>query len=53
MITMHILSALSQTEEPKNYEMEKLDLRWHKAVNEELHVLEKKSKLGNIRATKK
>jgi transposase InsO family protein len=35
------LNALSQTEEPKNYEMAKLDLRWHKAMNEELHALEK------------
>jgi hypothetical protein len=35
------LSVLSQTEESKNYEMIKLDLRWHKAMNEELHALEK------------
>jgi hypothetical protein len=35
------LSALSQTEESENYEMAKLDLRWHKTMNEELHALEK------------
>jgi hypothetical protein len=37
------LSALSQIEEPKNYEMAKLDPRCHYTMNEELHTLEKKN----------
>jgi hypothetical protein len=40
------LNSLSQTDEPKNFEIAKLDPKWCKAMDEELHALEKKIKLG-------
>jgi hypothetical protein len=47
------LNSLSQTDEPKNFEIAKLDPKWCKAMDEELHALEKKLNLGNIFSTKK
>jgi hypothetical protein len=45
--------SLTRTDEPKNFEIAKLGPKWCKAMDEELHALEKKSNLENIFSTKK
>jgi hypothetical protein len=42
------LNSLSQTDEPKNFEIAKLDTKWCKAMDEELHTLEKKNQTWEI-----
>jgi hypothetical protein len=40
-------------EEPTTYEMAKIESKWHKIMDEELHALENKSNLGGLLFTKK
>jgi Reverse transcriptase (RNA-dependent DNA polymerase) len=42
------LNSLSKTDEPKNFEITKLDTKWCKAMDEEVHALEKKNQTWEI-----
>jgi hypothetical protein len=46
------LNSLSQPEEPKIFEIAKLDPKWCKAMDEELHALEKTLNMKNMFSTK-
>jgi hypothetical protein len=46
------LNSISQADEPQTFEIAKYKPNWCKAMDEELHALEKKSNMGNIFSTK-
>jgi hypothetical protein len=53
MNIIFFLNSISQADEPQNFEIEKHNPNWCKMMDEEFHVLEKKSNMGNIFSTKK